>query len=108
MLGFSTEKFSAFINELCNEYSEFLYYSYKSYCEIKDLEIIKNTLNERYRMYYRLASNHEKTLAESKQTVETANASIKKMASYKQEQAAGQLFETLNVNFINSDLSKEN
>ena len=96
-LGFSTEKFSAFINELCNEYSEFLYFSHKSYCEIKDLEIIKNTLNERYRMYFKAATNLEKTLSESKKTVETANASIKKMTSFRQDQAVGQIYETLTV-----------
>jgi hypothetical protein len=96
-LGFSTEKFSAFINELCNEYSEFLYFSYKSYCEIKDLEIIKNTLNERYRMYFKAATNLDKTLSESKKNVETANASIKRMTSFKQDQGVGQIYETLTV-----------
>jgi hypothetical protein len=103
-LGFSTEKFSAFINELCNEYSEFLFFSYKSYCEIKDLEIIKNTLNERYRRYFKMASSLEKTLVESNKNVENVNASIKKISSFKQDKAIGQIYETLNVNLNNVDI----
>jgi hypothetical protein len=49
-------------------------------------------------MYYKLSSNLEKTLAESKQSVETFNADFKKMSSNKQDQKAlGQIYETLNV-----------
>ncbi len=49
-------------------------------------------------MYYKLSSNLEKTLAESKQTVETVNSNFKKMTSYKQDQQAmGQIYEQLNV-----------
>ena len=64
--GFSTEKFSAFIKEVCSEYSELLYFSFKAISEIRDLEIIKNALNERYKRYHSLATHYEKELNEIK------------------------------------------
>jgi hypothetical protein len=65
-LEIPTELFSAFIKEVCAEYSELLFFSYKAISEIRDLEIIKNALNERYKRYFKLATNYEKEINELK------------------------------------------
>lgn len=53
--NFSTEKLTAFIKEICVEYSELLFFSNKSLNELRDLETLKNALNERFRRYQKLS-----------------------------------------------------
>jgi len=77
-----------------------LYYSYKSYCEIKDLEIIKNTLNERYRRYYKIASSYEKNQSEKNNINTSISENIMKMNSIKKENGLNQLYEKISVYII--------
>lgn len=62
--NFSTEKLTAFIKEVCQGYSELLYFANKSVAEIKELELVKNALNERYRRYHKLSTQLENELNE--------------------------------------------
>jgi hypothetical protein len=54
--NFPTEKLTAFIKEVCGEYSELLFYAHKSLNEIRELEIVKDALNERYKKYYKYST----------------------------------------------------
>lgn len=65
-LGFSTEKLTGFIKEVCLEYSELLFFANKCINEIKELEIVKNALNERYKRYYKISNALETELSELK------------------------------------------
>ncbi len=51
-----TEKLTAFIKEICSEYAEFFYYSTRALNEMKELEILKDALNERYLRFQRLSN----------------------------------------------------
>jgi hypothetical protein len=64
--NFSTEKLTAFIKEVCQEYSELLFFSNKSIIEIRELETVKNALNERYRRYHKLSQQLEAELTDMK------------------------------------------
>lgn len=67
--NFSTEKLTAFIKEVCQEYSELLYFSNKSIIEIRELETVKNALNERYRRYHKLSQQLEADLTDMKKSL---------------------------------------
>ena len=60
--NFPVDKLTAFIKELCTGYSELLYSSNRSLMEIKEIEIVKNALNERYKHFEKLSSEYEKQL----------------------------------------------
>lgn len=49
-----TEKLTAFIKEICSEYSDFFYYSTRALNEMKELDILKDALNERYLRFQKL------------------------------------------------------
>lgn len=60
--NFPVDKLTAFIKELCTGYSELLYSSNRSLMEIKEIEIVKNALNERYKHFEKLSSELENQL----------------------------------------------
>jgi len=64
--NFTTDKLTTFIKEVCLEYSELLFFAYKSINDIKEIEAVKNALNERYRRYHKLSNVLESELAEFK------------------------------------------
>lgn len=61
-----TEKLTAFIKEVCLEYSELLFYSFKIVNEIKEIELVKNCLNERFKKLNRICFMLEGELSEYK------------------------------------------
>ena len=60
--NFSTDKLTNFIKEVCLEYSELLFFAHKSLNELRDLETLKNALNERFRRYQKVSSSLENEL----------------------------------------------
>lgn len=67
--NFTTERLTSFIKEICLEYSELLFYSNQSLNEIKELKIVENALNERFRNYYKYSVHLERQLNEIKSTI---------------------------------------
>lgn len=61
-----TEKLTAFIKEVCLEYSELLYLSFKINNELKEVEIVKNCLNERFKKLNKICFQLEAELNEYK------------------------------------------
>ena len=59
---FPVEKLTAFIRELCNGYSDLLFSSNIILKEVKELEFVKNALNERYKYYSELCFDYEKKM----------------------------------------------
>ena len=59
----TTDKLTAFIKEICSEYSDFFYYSTRALNEMKELEILKEALNERYLRYQKLSSQLQDEIA---------------------------------------------
>lgn len=60
--NFPVDKLTAFIKELCSGYSELLFSSNRSLVEVKEMEIVKNALNERYKNFEKLCSEYEKKI----------------------------------------------
>ena len=44
-----TDKLTLFIKELCAEYSELLFFSFRITKELKEIDLVKNALNERFK-----------------------------------------------------------
>lgn len=61
-----TEKLTAFIKEICLEYSELLYFSYRLTNEIREIELVKNCLNERFKKLNKICFQLEAELNEYK------------------------------------------
>ena len=59
---FPVEKLTAFIRELCNGYADLLFSSNIILKEVKELEFVKNALNERYKYFYQLCLDYEKKM----------------------------------------------
>ncbi len=66
IIDFSTEKLTAFIKEVCLEYSELLFFTNKCIHEIRELETVKIILNERYKRFHKLSSLLENELNDIK------------------------------------------
>lgn len=60
--NFPVDKLTAFIKELCSGYSELLFSSNRSLVEVKEMEIVKNALNERYKNFEKLCAEYEKKI----------------------------------------------
>jgi len=67
--NFSTEKLTNFIKEVCHEYSELLYFSNKSVNEIRELELVKNALSERYKQFHKISISLENELSNLKASI---------------------------------------
>jgi len=65
-LDMPTEKLTAFIKEICLEYSELLYFSFKFTHEIREIELVKNCLNERFKKLNKICFQLEGELNEYK------------------------------------------
>jgi len=61
-----TEKLTVFIKEVCLEYSELLYFCNKLMEELKELDLVKNCLNQRYRKLNKICFKQEAELKELK------------------------------------------
>jgi len=61
-----TEKLTAFIKEVCLEYSELLFFSYKLLNDIREIEIVKQCLNERFKRLNKICFQLESELSEYK------------------------------------------
>lgn len=61
-----TEKLTVFIKEVCLEYSELLFFCNKLMTELKELELVKNCLNQRYRKLNKICFKQEAELKELK------------------------------------------
>ena len=61
------EKLTNFIKETCGEYSEFLFLANKTLGDIKEIDIIKNALNERYKIYKKVLSIKEAESVQNKE-----------------------------------------
>ena len=59
---FPVEKLTAFIRELCNGYADLLFSSNIILKEVKELEFVKNALNERYKYFNQLCLDYEKKM----------------------------------------------
>ncbi len=59
-----TEKLTAFIKEVCLEYSELLYFSFKLTNEIREIDLVKNCLNERFKKLNKICFQLEGELNE--------------------------------------------
>ncbi len=59
---FPVEKLTAFIRELCNGYADLLFSSNIILKEVKELEFVKNALNERYKYFNQLCTDYEKKM----------------------------------------------
>ena len=59
-----TEKLTFFIKEVCLEYSELLYLCHKLMEELREIDLVKNCLNERYRKLNRICFGQEGELKE--------------------------------------------
>lgn len=62
LIEVSTEKLTNFIKEVCLEFSELLFFTVKSVNEIRELDLVKNALNERYKIYYNTSIQLEKEI----------------------------------------------
>ena len=80
----ATEKLTAFIKEVCLEYSELLFFSYKITNELKEIEIVKNCLNERFKKLNRICFQLEAELSEfrSPNRLLSKNCNSVKLESY--------------------------
>ena len=58
--NFPVDKLTSFIKEVCSGFGEMLFYSQRVINEIKELDIVKNALNERFRYFSKLAYDYEK------------------------------------------------
>lgn len=67
--NFQVDKLTAFIKEVCSGYSELLFTANRSLYEIRELELVKNALNERYKYYY-------SQLNENKPEIKTAQRAL--------------------------------
>jgi hypothetical protein len=72
----SPQIISNFIAEMINEYSEFLYNSQKALYEIKELEIVKNALHERFKKYHKICIEMDNEIEDLKKFSKT-NKEIK-------------------------------
>jgi hypothetical protein len=60
--SFPVEKLTEFINKLCSNFSELLYYSYMIIKEVHQLEIVCKSINERFKYYYELNFKNERLI----------------------------------------------
>jgi hypothetical protein len=74
---------------MCVEYSELLYFANKSVNEIKELELVKNALNERYKRYYKTTIQMEKELDQLKRTNLKSNSMNESFKIYQQGLESG-------------------
>jgi len=70
------QSISNFIAEIINAYAEFVFYSQKTLLEIKEMEIVKNAMHERFRKYYKISVEIENELEDLKKFAKT-NKEIK-------------------------------
>jgi len=61
-----TEKLTVFIKEVCLEYSELLYFCNKLMEELREIELVKNCLNQRYRKLNKICFKQESEIKEFK------------------------------------------
>ena len=58
--NFPVDKLTSFIKEVCAGFGEMLFFSQRVINEIKELDIVKSALNERFRYFSKLAYDYEK------------------------------------------------
>ncbi len=90
-----TEKLTAFIKEVCLEYSELLYLSYKITMELREVEFVKNCLNERFKKLNKICFQLEAELNEYR--------TPKKMLSSQSNSMKQENIEELRFTLINKE-----
>jgi hypothetical protein len=65
-----------FIAELINEYSDFIFYTQKTLLEIKELDIVKSAMHERFKKYHKICIELENELDDLQKFAKT-NKEIK-------------------------------
>jgi hypothetical protein len=74
--GLSNNVITGFITEIIKQYSEMLYHSNKTVYEIKELEIVKNAIHERFKKYHKISMELENEMEDLKRLSHT-NKEIK-------------------------------
>jgi hypothetical protein len=79
-----TEKLTFFIKEICLEYSELLFISNKLMEELREIDLVKNCLNERYIKLNKICFKQEAEIKELKihKTYSEGNFSSKSSRNY--------------------------
>jgi hypothetical protein len=67
---------TSFIAELISEYSEFIFYTQKTLMEIKELDIVKSAMHERFKKYHKICIELENELDDLQKFAKT-NKEIK-------------------------------
>lgn len=65
-----------FLTELINEYSEFVFFSFKCLNEIKELNVVKTSLHEKFKKYHKISMELEAEVEDLKRFSKT-NKEIK-------------------------------
>jgi predicted DNA-binding protein YlxM (UPF0122 family) len=74
--GLSGSALTMFITELIKYFSEFLFYSHKTIQEIRELDIVKNAIHERFKKYHKISLELENEIEDLKKFSNT-NKEIK-------------------------------
>lgn len=111
--NFSADKLTSFIKQLAFGYSELLFFAKKTLTEAKELNIVKNALNERFKFFQKLAKDYEKKLIiYQNNTQQAASSSNKVVVSRGIENAANtnELASSMikNTEEINKAVQEEN
>jgi hypothetical protein len=72
----SPQVISNFIAELINEYSDFLFYSQKTLLEIREMDLVKHSMHERFKKYHKICIELENEL-DDLQKLSKTNKEIK-------------------------------
>ncbi len=67
---------TTFIHEIIKQYSEILYHANCTIDEIRELEIVKNAINERFKKYHKISMELESEMEDLKRLSQT-NKEIK-------------------------------
>jgi hypothetical protein len=72
----SPQVISNFIAELINEYADFLFYSQKTLQEIREMDLVKHSMHERFKKYHKICIELENEL-DDLQKLSKTNKEIK-------------------------------
>ena len=101
----SPQKISHFISELINEYSNFIFYSQKTLMEIRELDIVKSAMHERFKKYHKICFELEGELEDLQKFART-NKEIKEiLMKQKQEVEVKYTDSMTQITFLKDELN---
>lgn len=86
--SFSAKAMTDFFFELSNIFSEFVFYTQSSLNEIKELEMLKSSLNIRYRSFNKLSMKQEKQIRDLTDRLDEMSHINSKFESFKKEKSS--------------------